>query len=180
MVRSGLTSRKTLWLGQMVPFRGNLSTIIIAIISYILIVNVFAINTTINIIVIISKFLLFSSQRASSQRGRGNLLVKREKREDGRSWRERVTSFECPTNLLLYPDYYTTTIPTWVRLSPPTNKLPNSQPLVVPRLLQKYAFLPQQANYQIPNILLYSYHHTSTLPTPLLLKILHYHITNLL
>ena len=133
MVRAGLTSWKTLWLGQMVPFRGNLSTIIIAIISYILIVNVFAINTTINIIVIISKFLLFLSQRASSQRGRGNLLVKREKREDGRSWRERVTSFECPTNLLLYPDYYTTTIPSWVRLSPPTNKLPNTQPLVVLR-----------------------------------------------
>ena len=149
MVRAGLTSWKTLWLGQMVPFRGNLSTIIIAIISYILIVNVFAINT-INIIVIISKFLLFSSQRASSQRGRGNLLVKREKRERMAGAGESA----------------------WLPLNaPPTSCC--TQTTTLPQYQPEYAFFPSQTNYQIPNLLLYSDHLTSTLPTPFLLKILH-------
>ena len=90
----------------------------------------------------------FSSQRASSPRGRGQSFGKeREKREDGRSWRERVTSFECPTNLLLYPDYYTTAKPTSYCTKAST-EVPFSPP----------------AKYQIPNLLLYSDHQTSTLP----------------
>ena len=56
-------------------------------------------------------FAIFKSESIITEREGQSFGKEREEREDGRSWRERVTSFECPTNLLLYPDYYTTTIP---------------------------------------------------------------------